>query len=83
MADGMVVTFKWNGYSDWQIRRALDLPKRVATIPEKPTSVALLPFVNMTFSHISHMLSRHIIKSVGLPPRKIANFLQPVKDTWD
>jgi hypothetical protein len=26
------------------------------------------------------MLSRHNIKSVGLPPRKIANFLRPVKD---
>jgi hypothetical protein len=26
------------------------------------------------------MLSRHNIKSVGLPPRKIASFLQPVKD---
>jgi hypothetical protein len=63
--------------------RLSDLPKRVATIPEKPTLVALLPFVNMTFSHISHMLSRHIIKSVSLPPRKIANFLRPVKDTWD
>jgi hypothetical protein len=26
------------------------------------------------------MLSRHNIKSVGLPPRKIASFLRPVKD---
>jgi hypothetical protein len=26
------------------------------------------------------MLSRHNIKSVGLPPRKIATFLRPVKD---
>jgi hypothetical protein len=42
--------------------------------------VALLPFVNTTFNRISRMLSRHNIKSVGLPPRKIANFLRPVKD---
>jgi hypothetical protein len=26
------------------------------------------------------MLSRHIMKSVAFPPRKISNFLQPVKD---
>jgi hypothetical protein len=26
------------------------------------------------------MLSRHIMKSVALPPRKISNFLRPVKD---
>jgi hypothetical protein len=41
-------TFKRNGYGDWQIRRVLDSPKRVATTPEKPTSVALLPSVNTT-----------------------------------
>jgi hypothetical protein len=73
-------TFKRNGYGDRQIRRALDPPKRVTTTPEKPASVALLPFVNTTFNRISHMLSRHNIKFVGLPPRKIANFLRPVKD---
>jgi hypothetical protein len=70
-------TFKRNGYGDRQIRRD---PKRVATTPEKPTSVALLPFVNTTFNRISRMLSRHNIKSVGLPPRNIANFLRPMKD---
>jgi hypothetical protein len=64
-------TFKRNGYGNWQIRWALDPPKSVTTTPEKPTSVALLPFVNMTFNHISCMLSRHNIKSVSLPPRKI------------
>jgi hypothetical protein len=44
------------------------------------SSVALLPFVNTTFNRISRMLSRHNIKSVGLPPKKIASFLRPVKD---
>jgi hypothetical protein len=67
------------GYGDRQIGRALDPPKRAAITPEKLTSVALLPFVSMTFNHISRVLSRHNIKSVGLPPRKIANFLWPVK----
>jgi hypothetical protein len=73
-------TFKRNGYGDRQIGRALDPPRRAATTPGKPTSVALLPFVSTTFNHISRVLSRHNIKSVGLLPRKIANFLQPMKD---
>jgi hypothetical protein len=73
-------TFKRNGYGDQQIRWALDPPKRVTTTPEKPTLVAFLPFVYTTFNHISRVLSRHNIKSVGLPSRKIASFLQPVKD---
>jgi hypothetical protein len=54
--------------------------RRVAKTPEKPTSVALLPFVNTTFNHNSHMLSRHSVKTVGLLPRKTASFLRPVKD---
>jgi hypothetical protein len=29
---------------------------------------------------ISRLLARHDIKSVGLPPKKIPSFLQPVKD---
>jgi hypothetical protein len=57
----------------------LSIHRRVATTPEKPTSVALLPFVNTTFNRISRMLSRHI-KSVGLSPRKVVSFLRPVKD---
>jgi hypothetical protein len=73
-------TFKRNGYGDRQIRRALDPPKRAATTPEKPTSVALLPFVSTTFNRIIRVLSRHNIKSVGLLPRKTAYFLQPMKD---
>jgi hypothetical protein len=68
------------GEYDVQIRRAFDPPERVATNPEKPTSVALLPFVNMTFNRISRMLSRYNIKSVCLLPRKVANFLRPMKD---
>jgi hypothetical protein len=72
-------TFKWNGYGDRQILYAIDPAKRAAATPEKPTSVAFLPFVNTTFNRISRMLFRHI-KSVGLPQRKIASFLRPFKD---
>jgi hypothetical protein len=38
------------------------------------------PDVRTIFSRISRVLSRHNIKSVGLPPKKISAFLQPVKD---
>jgi hypothetical protein len=73
-------TFKRNGYSERQIQRTLCSLKRVTITPEKPTAVALLQFVNATFNRIARMLSRHNIKFVGLPPRKIASFLWPVKD---
>jgi hypothetical protein len=36
--------------------------------------------VSKTSNHISRLLSRHNIKSVGLPPKKIPSFLWPVKD---
>jgi hypothetical protein len=32
----------------------------------KPNSVAFLPFVGTIFNHISRVLARHNIKSVGL-----------------
>jgi hypothetical protein len=32
------------------------------------------------FTRISRVLSRHNIKSVGLPPKKTSSFLRPVKD---
>jgi hypothetical protein len=41
---------------------------------------AFLPYVGTTFNRISRLLSRHNIKSVGLPPKKIPGFLRPVKD---
>jgi hypothetical protein len=37
--------FRQNGYSNRQIRRALNSPARVAPTPEKPDSVAVLPYV--------------------------------------
>jgi hypothetical protein len=33
----------------------------------------------MTFNHISKVMCRHNIKTVGLWPRKISSFLQPVE----
>jgi len=40
----------------------------------------LLAFVGPTFSCISEVLSGHNIKAVGLLPRKVASFLQHIKD---
>jgi hypothetical protein len=63
-------TFRQNGYSDRQIRRALSPPAKDASTPEKPDSVAFLPYVGTTFNRISRLLSRHNIKSASLTRRR-------------
>jgi hypothetical protein len=73
-------TFRQNGYSNQQIRRALNPPVRVVLTPDKPALVAFMSYISTTFNRISRLLSRHNIKSVGLPPKKIPSFLRPVKD---
>jgi hypothetical protein len=73
-------TFRQNGYTEWQICRALNHPPRVGQSDEKPDSVAFLPYVWSIFNRIRRVLARHNIKSVGLPPRKISSFLWLVKD---
>jgi hypothetical protein len=65
-------TFTENGYSDRQIRGALNPPAKVASTPEKPASVAFLPYVFTSFNRISRLLCRHNIKLLGLPPKKIS-----------
>jgi hypothetical protein len=62
-------TFRENGYSLKQIQGALTPTVKTPKLNDKPTSVALLPYVQTTYSRISRMLARHI-RSVGLPPRK-------------
>ncbi|PNF19831.1 hypothetical protein B7P43_G12503 [Cryptotermes secundus] len=47
---------------------------------DRRDTVAFLPSVGTIFHRISRVLSRHNMKSVGLPPKKISNFLRPVKD---
>ena len=69
-----------NGYSRQQIQRALNPMVRTSKPKDKPTSVALLPYVQTTYCRLSIMLVKNNIKSVGLPPRKISRFLHPVKD---
>jgi hypothetical protein len=72
-------TFRQNGYDYRQIQRTLNPLKRVNPHPEKLISVALLTFLITTFNSISRMLLRRI-KSVGLPPKKITNYIRPVKE---
>jgi hypothetical protein len=68
--------FRQTGYTDWQIAGP-SRPLRVAQPDEKPE---FLSYVGLIFNCISRVLSWHIKKSVGLPPRKISSFLWSVKD---
>jgi hypothetical protein len=72
--------FRQNGYSDRQINRVLNRRPNISKTDDNPDSVAFLSYVGIIFNHISRVLSRHKIKSVGLPLRKIYSFLRPVKD---
>jgi hypothetical protein len=51
-----------------------------AKAKEKPTAAAFLPYTVSTFGRLSRMLTKLNIKSIALPPRKIASFLPPVKE---
>jgi hypothetical protein len=46
---------------------------------EDPALVAFLPSADATFNCISRVLSKHNTKNMGLLPRKLSNFLQPIK----
>jgi len=78
--DFLKTTFWENGYNTYQIRRALILAVRTYKSQEKPTSVALLPYVRTTYGRPSRMLAKLNIKWVGLPPRKISSLFRHVKD---
>jgi hypothetical protein len=69
-----------NGYNDRQIHRVLNRRQNISQPDVKPDSVAFLPHVGTEFNRISRVLSRHNVKSVGLPPKKVSGFLRPVKD---
>jgi hypothetical protein len=48
------------------------VPRRVST--------AFIPYNQSTFGRISRLLAKHNIKSIAMPPKKIYNYLPPVKD---
>jgi hypothetical protein len=73
-------TFRRNGYGERQILHAVNPPTRAPPPCEDHTSVVFLPFIDITFNRISRVLSKHNIKTVGLPPQKLSSFLYPVKD---
>jgi len=47
---------------------------------DKPVSTAYLPYTQTTFGSLSRMLTKHNIKSVALPHRKISSYLPPFKE---
>jgi hypothetical protein len=53
---------------------------QTAKTNDKTTSAAYIPYTQTTYGCLSRMLAKHNIKSVDLPPRKIFNHFQPVKD---
>jgi hypothetical protein len=71
--------FKDNGYSHQQIR-AMKQATETAKTDVKPILTAYIPYTQTTYGRLSRMLTKHNIKSVALPPRKIFNYLPPVKD---
>src|SRR5215475_9299218 len=71
--------FKMNGYSQHHIRRAMIPTTPASKTEEKPTAITYLPYVHTTFSRLSRMLAKYNVNSIALPPKKIANYLPPVK----
>jgi hypothetical protein len=72
--------FRQNGYNDRQIHRVLNRRPNISQPEDNPDSVAFLSYVGTIFNRISRVLSRHNLKSVGLPPKKVSGFLWWVKD---
>jgi hypothetical protein len=56
------------------------VPAKTTKTNDKPTSTAYIPYTQATYGGLSRMLAKHNIKSIALPPKKISNYLPPVKD---
>ena len=76
------ITYKQNGYSDQQIHCVLYPATKTLKPAQKPTSVALLPFLQTSYGCLDRMLSRYNIKCVRLPPMMMFSFLHEVKDDF-
>jgi hypothetical protein len=77
----LTTVFKINGYSQQQIRRAMEPTTPTAKNEDKPTATAYLTYTQNTYGRLVRILAKHNIKSVALPPRTIASYLPPVKET--
>ena len=53
---------------------------RTSKLKEKPTLVALLAYVQTTYSRLSRMLAKHNTLRISLLSRKISSLLHPVKE---
>jgi hypothetical protein len=51
-----------------------------AKTKDKLISMAYIPYMQATYGRLIRMLAKHNIKSIPLPPKKISNYLPPVKD---
>jgi hypothetical protein len=78
--DFLTTVFKMNGYSQQQLRRAMEPTNPTAKNKDKATSTAYLPYTQTTYGRFSRMLVKHNITSVALSPKKIASYLPPVKE---
>ena len=72
-------TFRENGYRLKQTSCAHDPTVRTSKPKVKPTSVAILPFMQTRYGRPKKMLGKYSVKDISLPLRKICSF-SPVKD---
>jgi len=54
---------------------------RTAKTKDKAISTTYSPYTQTTFGRLNRVLAKHNIKSIALPPKKIASYLPPVKET--
>jgi hypothetical protein len=83
LADGVGAPkgrFQGDGYNDRQIHRVLNRRPNCSQPDYNPNSVTFLPYVGTLFNRISRVLTRHNVKSVGLPCKTMSCFLRYVKD---
>jgi hypothetical protein len=76
----LTTIFKNNGYSQQQVKHAMKPTIQTNKNEEKPASTAYLPYTQTTFGWLSRMLAKYDIKSIALPPKKIASYLPPYKE---
>jgi hypothetical protein len=64
------------------VRKLINVGFEVSTAVSLKIAVFwdIVPCSLVDLQQCSRLLARHNIKSVGLPPKKIPNFLRPVKD---
>lgn len=69
-----------NGCSQKEIWHVFNPPARTANPSRKPTLVAYLLYVQMTYRRVSRLLARRNTGSVCLLAGNISSYLHPVKD---